>query len=61
MNDRTRYGGFADAWFDPCYQQSCDTINNINPEIITENAIAAAYIFQVLTAQNNLAGYLAAS
>jgi len=34
--ERTIFGGFANAAYDPCYHLSCDTIENISQEGITQ-------------------------
>jgi len=40
------FGGIADEPFDPCCHQPCDTVGNLNEEILIQNAKAAAHIAQ---------------
>jgi len=58
QEERKEYGGFANAIYDPCYHQSCDTMANINKEIFIENGQAAAYVLEQLTAIPSLKSYL---
>ncbi|HEX2073767.1 MAG TPA: M28 family metallopeptidase [Geodermatophilus sp.] len=37
------YGGEAGEQYDPCYHQDCDTIENVNLELLEQNADAVAY------------------
>jgi Zn-dependent M28 family amino/carboxypeptidase len=37
------YGGTAGEWYDPCYHQACDTINNLNLNALNEMSDAAAH------------------
>ncbi len=37
------YGGAAGVAYDPCYHQPCDTINNLNYQVLDLNADAIAY------------------
>jgi Zn-dependent M28 family amino/carboxypeptidase len=37
------YGGTAGEWYDPCYHQACDTINNLNLNALNEMGDAAAH------------------
>lgn len=55
---RDQYGGYAEAPHDTCYHQACDTIENVNQEILVQNAQAAANILQVLCSQSDLKSYL---
>mmetsp|Transcript_6727 Transcript_6727/g.19022 ORF Transcript_6727/g.19022 Transcript_6727/m.19022 type:complete len:544 (-) Transcript_6727:44-1675(-) len=43
MEERSEFGGLANAAYDPCYHQSCDTIDNVNTEALQNNARAAAF------------------
>ncbi len=36
------WGGTAGEWFDPCYHQYCDTIDNVNPHALEINSDAIA-------------------
>jgi Zn-dependent M28 family amino/carboxypeptidase len=38
------YGGTAGAQYDPCYQEACDTIDNVNLDVLDVNADAAAAV-----------------
>jgi len=40
--ERELFGGFANAEFDPCYHQSCDTVQNINQGVYIQMAQVAA-------------------
>ncbi|WP_082096454.1 M28 family metallopeptidase [Demequina gelatinilytica] len=37
------YGGVAGEWYDPCYHQACDTLDNISMEALDINADAIAF------------------
>ncbi len=37
------YGGMAGIAYDPCYHQACDTIENINEEVLEQMADAASH------------------
>jgi Zn-dependent M28 family amino/carboxypeptidase len=37
------YGGTAGEWYDPCYHQACDTINNLSTAALNEMSDAAAH------------------
>jgi Zn-dependent M28 family amino/carboxypeptidase len=37
------YGGTAGEWYDPCYHQACDTMNNLNLNALNEMSDAAAH------------------
>jgi len=37
------YGGMAGIAYDPCYHQACDTIENVNLEVLDQMADAAAH------------------
>ena len=55
---REKYGGYANAPFDPCYHQSCDTLANLNVEVLMESAQSAANILQTLGRQSSLKSFL---
>ena len=38
MEERTLYGGLANAAFDTCYHKVCDTLENVNREVLEQNA-----------------------
>jgi len=58
IQQRTTYGGFANAQYDTCYHQACDTIDNINREVLGDIAKTAAFAIQKLAMQPNLPSYL---
>ena len=37
------YGGTAGEWYDPCYHQACDNINNLSTKALSEMGDAAAH------------------
>jgi len=53
-DERITYGGTANAAYDSCYHQSCDTSYNINPDALNYLAGAAAYVFQKVAQETNL-------
>ena len=38
MQERTQYGGMANASYDPCYHRKCDTIENVAQVVLMQNA-----------------------
>jgi len=54
VKQRSMYGGMANAPFDPCYHLYCDTIENINEQVLIEMAEAAADVLQQLVENPNL-------
>jgi Zn-dependent M28 family amino/carboxypeptidase len=54
------WGGTAGDWYDPCYHQACDTIDNVSLEAVDVNVDAIAYaVFSVAAsteAVNGVAG-----
>ncbi|NAS23969.1 M20/M25/M40 family metallo-hydrolase [Herbidospora sp. NEAU-GS84] len=42
------YGGTANRVFDPCYHKACDTIENVNRQVLDVSADAVAYIVEQL-------------
>eukprot|EP00339_Tiarina_fusa_P022733 CAMPEP_0117026910 /NCGR_PEP_ID=MMETSP0472-20121206/19732_1 /TAXON_ID=693140 ORGANISM="Tiarina fusus, Strain LIS" /NCGR_SAMPLE_ID=MMETSP0472 /ASSEMBLY_ACC=CAM_ASM_000603 /LENGTH=372 /DNA_ID=CAMNT_0004734035 /DNA_START=365 /DNA_END=1483 /DNA_ORIENTATION=- len=51
---RTKFGGMANTPYDPCYHQACDTIDNVNTEVLLQTAQSAAYALQKFATTNNL-------
>ncbi|CAF1457791.1 unnamed protein product [Adineta steineri] len=51
-------GGVANAEYDPCYHQSCDSLANINPLGHEKLSKAAAYILEYLGRHSDLRSYL---
>lgn len=45
---REKYGGLTNAPFDPCYHQSCDTIQNIDISTLQNMSKATAYVVSQL-------------
>ncbi|KAF8984074.1 Leucyl aminopeptidase yscIV [Entomortierella lignicola] len=58
MEQRTRFGGFANAPLDPCYHQSCDTPENVSKEALTLMSQAALFAITKLIAAGNLREWL---
>ena len=56
--ERTIFGGLCNAPFDPCYHQSCDTIENINWQLILQMGQASAYTLEILAGQTDLYTFL---
>ena len=52
--ERLRFGGFANTPYDPCYHQSCDTIENVDTAVLLETAQAAAFALERFAALPNL-------
>ncbi|UJR19070.1 hypothetical protein I4U23_022201 [Adineta vaga] len=51
-------GGIANAEYDPCYHQSCDSLANINPLGHEKLSKAAAYVLEYLGRHSDLRSYL---
>jgi len=58
MTQRLMYGGLANAAYDPCYHQACDTVDNINQVALLQMAQAAAFTLETLAIQKDLQAYL---
>jgi hypothetical protein len=58
MQERTKFGGFANAAHDPCYHQFCDTVENINLDALEIHAKAAAYVVHTLSIKDDLRAFL---
>jgi hypothetical protein len=58
ISQRTTFGGLANLPFDSCYHQSCDTVANINREVLDQMAKAASTVVYNLSMQPNLRNYL---
>jgi Zn-dependent M28 family amino/carboxypeptidase len=56
--ERATFGGIANAAFDPCYHQSCDTIDNINFDILLTEAQATAHALSVFGQVPDLDSFL---
>eukprot|EP01113_Clastostelium_recurvatum_P045719 TRINITY_DN789_c0_g1_i2.p2 TRINITY_DN789_c0_g1~~TRINITY_DN789_c0_g1_i2.p2 ORF type:complete len:512 (+),score=153.81 TRINITY_DN789_c0_g1_i2:42-1577(+) len=57
IQQRTFYGGLANAWYDPCYHQACDNIDNINQGVLGDMAFAAAEVLQTLSLKANVTDF----
>ncbi|KAF9431779.1 Leucyl aminopeptidase yscIV [Entomortierella beljakovae] len=58
MEQRTLFGGFANAPLDPCYHQSCDTLENVSKEALTTMSQAALYAIAQIGRAKNLREWL---
>lgn len=56
--ERKAVGGLANAPFDPCYHQACDTVDNINAECFELMAKTAAHALQKVAMQAHLRAWL---
>jgi len=55
---RVIYGGMANAPFDPCYHQYCDSVDNINQEVFLDLAQSSATILESVATKDNLREWL---
>jgi len=55
---RRTFGGLAGASYDPCYHQACDTIDNINQDVVTDMSRGAAHVLQSLSTAEDLKAFL---
>ena len=51
-------GGIAGVIYDPCYHQSCDSLDNINPLVYEKLTQGAAYVLEYLGRHSDLQSYL---
>jgi len=58
MKQRTLFGGFANAPLDPCYHQSCDTLENVSKRALGLMAQAALYATTKLGKSDNIREWL---
>jgi len=58
LEERTLYGGLANAAYDPCYHRRCDTVENINQQGYIALARAAAYVVSELAIKKDLRSFL---
>jgi len=56
-----RFGGLANAQYDPCYHADCDNIDNIAIEALRTNTFAAGNVLLELVEKPNLNNFLAPS
>ncbi|KAI3631060.1 hypothetical protein MIR68_010550 [Amoeboaphelidium protococcarum] len=54
VEQREKFGGLANAPLDPCYHQYCDTLLNIDRQVLELNAKAVAFVTQRLGQMDNL-------
>ena len=55
---RKVFGGIANAAFDTCYHQACDTIDNVDHHALTVTSQAVAGALQFFFEKENLVQYL---
>jgi Zn-dependent M28 family amino/carboxypeptidase len=55
---RHTFGGVANAAYDPCYHQTCDTDDKNNTEVLEDMSQALGYVVQTLAMQKDLRSYL---
>jgi Zn-dependent M28 family amino/carboxypeptidase len=58
VEERATYGGLANAAMDTCYQQDCDTIDNIDTTVLDQMADVAAYALEELMFKKDLKSFL---
>ncbi|KAK3831502.1 MAG: hypothetical protein J3R72DRAFT_455005 [Linnemannia gamsii] len=58
MEQRKLFGGFANAPLDPCYHQSCDTLENVSKKALGLMAQAALYAITTVGKAENLREWL---
>jgi len=56
--ERTLFGGLANAPYDTCYHQRCDTTENINQQAFMQFAKAAAFVVGELAAKRDVRTFL---
>jgi len=56
--ERTLFGGVANAAYDPCYHQACDTVDNISEFILEDMTKAAASVLETLAYEKDLVSFL---
>eukprot|EP01051_Picozoa_sp_SAG22_P005669 SAG22_NODE_343_length_11944_cov_15.500042_3_plen_728_part_00 len=56
--ERAMFGGIANAAYDPCYHQFCDSIDNVSPEALAVNVPTAAYAVEFLGTHPQLNTFL---
>jgi Zn-dependent M28 family amino/carboxypeptidase len=58
MAERSSFGGWANAMADSCYHKSCDTLGNLDLDILQQNGRLAASVLTNLVNQPDLSGFL---
>ncbi|XP_065194837.1 aminopeptidase-like [Sycon ciliatum] len=56
--ERKEFGGFANVPYDTCYHQACDTIDNVDFDVLQDMADSVATALQVLLEEENMAEFL---
>jgi Zn-dependent M28 family amino/carboxypeptidase len=51
-----RYGGEAGVAYDPCYHQACDTVDNVNLEVLDQNSDLVAFAALFWAMEEDLPG-----
>jgi Zn-dependent M28 family amino/carboxypeptidase len=54
IEERDKFGGFAGAPYDPCYHMACDTLANVNQQVLGELAKSIGYVLQKLATNEAL-------
>uniref|UniRef100_A0A7S4KE34 Peptide hydrolase n=1 Tax=Paramoeba aestuarina TaxID=180227 RepID=A0A7S4KE34_9EUKA len=57
-DERTIFGGYANAAYDPCYHMDCDNVDNIDQDAVQANSQAAAYTLGTLASSPQLSSLL---
>jgi Zn-dependent M28 family amino/carboxypeptidase len=57
-DERHRFGGLANAAHDPCYHQSCDTLENIAVDVLEQMAKSTAHVTESLGMRDDLRVWL---
>jgi len=52
------FGGVANAINDPCYHQSCDTLKNVNADILEQIAKNGGSVIEKLALHENVVEFL---
>jgi len=55
---QAKYGGITNAAYDPCYHAYCDTVDNIDQDVLYDMSQAAATVLQKLAQMEDLRGWL---
>lgn len=55
---RSKFGGIANAAYDPCYHQKCDSVQNIDSRAFERMSKAAAYVLEKFATIENLKSFL---
>jgi len=58
MEQRSVFGGIANAQLDTCYHLPCDTPENVNAVVLQDMAQAAAYTIQTLAFEKDVRKYI---